>query len=125
MDKSVQKKMKIALVISWVAIVVFALALASQPLSTEFDVSMNYVRLDRAGAINNDVLSKFHPSYDFAHNPRFAVPLYIARPALKAQLINALLGMGFAVVNVIIIRGCLRAVRRSASVKAEGAADGQ
>jgi len=112
--RRVPKGVKILLVVNCLAILGFAALLFIRPLFTDLHVRMNYTQLDREGVINEDVLSKFHPSYGFAPgNHRNSVPRYIAGDALRAERTNAGIGLAVACTNVALGAWVLLAGRRS------------
>jgi hypothetical protein len=87
------------------AMVGFAILGGIVPLSTELRVRSHYVNLDRTGVIDANALEKFQP--DLVKDPRHAVPLYIAGPALEAQKSNAFWGSIMAMSNSVICVGVL------------------
>lgn len=121
MGISASRVIRIVLALNSVALVGFAVALFGQPRITALKVCMRYTELDRAGVINNDALQKTYP--DLAVNPRGLVARYIGGPALRAQQVNALLGLSLAIVNLALAVGLVVAARRSACANAEPSPD--
>ncbi len=98
--------MKALLVLNTVTLLSAVYLAVLQPMRTDLDVRMRYVQLDRAGAINREVLANpaiFQPSYGFSDDVRNTVPRYIARPALDGQRFNAFFLVGLASINVAIV----------------------
>jgi hypothetical protein len=96
--------MKALLLLNAVALLAAGYLATLQPMLTDLDVKMRYIQLDRAGAINQEVLTTFHPNYGFSRDKqRNTVPQYIAQPALDGQRFNAFILLGLASLNVAVI----------------------
>ena len=104
--KQKNRQVKLLLVLNSVTLLAAVYLAVFQPLLTDVDVRTRYIQLDRAGAIaiNQEVLTDFHPGYRFSDGgERNTVPRYIAQPALAKQRFNAFLLLGLALVNATVI----------------------
>ena len=98
--------MKALLALNTIALLAALYLAFVSPTFADLAVSLRYVELDRAGAINEEVLANpaiFHPSYGFSENQRNTVPRFVARPALDGQRFNAFLLLGLALVNLAVV----------------------
>jgi hypothetical protein len=101
------------LAVNLVAVLAFALLHGIGPEWTEVKVLSNYVFLDREGVIDANALARLNPNYGFTNNPRFAVPHFIAGPALEGQSTYALYGLALALTNLALTINVLAGGRRA------------
>ena len=83
------------------------------PEFDEMSVCSRYTQLDREGVINEPQLTKFHPSYGFANNPRRTVPLYIAGPALSSARRTAQLGFAASAISLLTLCATMWSIRKA------------